>query len=163
MRNPLILPRHSTSTLFRQRGLNLIELMFVAFIISLLAIVALPVYQDYTIRAKVAGGIGFIPPVKLRVMEYFISNGTLPTLYTQLGLDPTAYDGDLVLEKIDLVNVPRPGTIELTFSSLEIPALGANNIILYEPIPKHGTLRWDCTGGDVIARFRPSQCRPEVE
>ena len=160
MRNPLVSHGYSASTLFHQRGLNLIELMFVAFIISLLAVVALPVYQDYTIRAKVSGGIGFVPPVKLRVMEYFISNSTLPNMYSQLGLDPTAYDGDLVLEKIDLINVPRTGTIELTFNSLEIPALGSDNVILWEPVPNRGTLQWDCTGGTMVARFRPSQCRP---
>ena len=144
----------------RQRGFNIIEMMFVAFILSLMATRALPVYQDYTVRAKVTGGIAFIPPVKLRVMEYWISTSTLPTNYNQLGLDPADFSGDgMVLEKLDIVNVPRPGTIELTFDRLEIPSIGDDNTVLFVPTPVNDTLTWACTEGTLVARFRPSQCR----
>jgi len=136
--------------------------MFVAFIISLLAIIALPVYQDYTIRAKVTGGISFVPPVKLRIMEYYLANNTLPTVYTQLGLTSTDFSqDDTALEKVDLVTDPRNGTIELTFDNTTIPQLAAAKTILYVPTPKSGTLTWDCTAGTMIARYRPSQCRDE--
>jgi Tfp pilus assembly major pilin PilA len=144
----------------RQTGLNLIEVMFVAFIISLLAIVALPVYQDYTVRAKVTGGIAFVPPVKLRVMEYFLAQGTLPTLYSQLGLDVNDFSkGDVVLESLDIVNDPKTGTIEIVFDKLELPAVGDDNTVLFLPTPTNGTLEWDCTQGTMVSRFRPSSCR----
>ncbi len=148
----------------RQRGLNIIEIMFVAFIVSLLAIIALPVYQDYAVRAKITGGISFVPPVKLRIMEYYLSTNTLPTLYSELGLVATDFSKeDSVLEKVDLVTDPRNGTIELTFDTLTLPNLGSANTILYVPIPKNGTLMWDCTAGTMINRFRPSQCRGTAE
>lgn len=146
----------------RQWGLNMIEIMLVTFIISLLSIIALPVYQDYTIRAKVTGGISFVPPVKLRIMEYYLSTNTLPTVYTQLGLTSTDFSqDDTALETLDLVTDPRNGTIELTFDNIVIPQLGAARTITYVPTPKSGTLTWDCTGGTMLTRYRPSQCRDE--
>ena len=52
-----------------QQGFTLIELMIVVAIIGILAAVALPAYQDYTIRAKVTEGLALSNPLKLAVAE----------------------------------------------------------------------------------------------
>ena len=62
----------------QQRGFTLIELMIVIAIVAILAAVALPAYQDYTIRARMTEALLLLGEAKTGVTEYFIANGELP-------------------------------------------------------------------------------------
>ena len=68
-----------------QQGFTLIELMIVVAIIGILAAVAIPAYQDYTIRAKVTEGVGLAAAAKTSVSEYRLSVATFPTLFLSKG------------------------------------------------------------------------------
>jgi len=61
-----------------QQGFTLIELMIVVAIIGILAAVALPAYQDYTIRAKISECAGVVAACKTSVSEYYASENSLP-------------------------------------------------------------------------------------
>ncbi len=61
-----------------QRGFTLIELMIVVAIIGILAAIAIPAYQDYTIRAQVTEGINLADAVKVAVADYYTQNGAFP-------------------------------------------------------------------------------------
>lgn len=62
-----------------QKGFTLIELMIVVAIIGILAAIAIPAYQDYTIRAQVTEGMNLAAAVKAEVAEYYAQNGQWPT------------------------------------------------------------------------------------
>ena len=61
-----------------QKGFTLIELMIVVAIIGILAAIAIPAYQDYTIRAQVSEGMNLAAAAKAAVAETFLNRGTAP-------------------------------------------------------------------------------------
>ena len=63
----------------QQKGFTLIELMIVIAIIGILAAIAIPAYQDYTIRSKVSEGLNLAGAAKLAVAETYDSKGGMPT------------------------------------------------------------------------------------
>ncbi|MCH6548628.1 MAG: pilin, partial [Proteobacteria bacterium] len=72
-----------------QQGFTLIELMIVVAIIGILAAIAIPAYQDYTVRAQVSEGLNLGGGAKTAVTEYFQDRGAWPVNNTEAGLDAT--------------------------------------------------------------------------
>src|SRR5882724_12787447 len=68
-----------------QKGFTLIELMIVVAIIGILAAIAIPAYQDYTIRSQVTEGLSLASAVKAGVAEFYANYGSWPADLTALG------------------------------------------------------------------------------
>jgi len=76
----------------KQDGFTLIELMIVVAIIGILAAIAIPAYQDYTIRAQVTEGLNMAALAKTPIMDAFLNDGEAPANRTEAGLTPNATD-----------------------------------------------------------------------
>jgi type IV pilus assembly protein PilA len=92
-----------------QKGFTLIELMIVVAIIGILAAIAIPAYQDYTIRSQVTEGLNLAADLKAAVAESFAQNGVWPVDNDSIGL--TQVKSGKYVSAVDIDN----GTINITY------------------------------------------------
>ena len=150
-----------------QKGFTLIELMIVVAIIGILAAVAIPAYQDYTVRAKVSEGLVLASGVKQMVAENasnglpLNANAPAPTSRNVSGIAVTQTNGEITITYTasasgqTLVLAPRDGAGALvgTATASTIPT---NPIV------------WHCNSvsstkagskGTLLAKYSPAECR----
>lgn len=146
-----------------EKGFSLIELMVVIAIVAILAALAIPAYQDYTIRAKVTEGLGQASTVKVLVTEN-----------AALGSPLNAGFSSQSTQIVSAISVDQSnGEIEVEFSAKAGGRAGANTIIFIPTydngIPlvgdstkstvPHKALEWNCSAGTLPLRYRPPACR----
>ena len=143
----------------KQQGFTLIELMIVVAIIGILAAIAIPAYQDYTIRAQVSEGLNLAAGAKAAVTEYYQDRGVLAADNATAGLETnTAIQGNYVSQ----VNVNN-GVIEVTYESSapqKANAIIDGDVLLLTPNTANaGSVDWDCSSTDLANKHLPSACR----
>lgn len=142
-----------------QQGFTLIELMIVVAIIGILAAIAVPAYQDYSIRAKVTEGLNLAGAAKLAVAESYVAEGRfLGASNTSYGL-PTA--ASISGDHVTSVGVGGNGVITVTYGTLGGTA--DNGTVQLQPSTANaGSMTWNCLpagGAPMPAKYLPSTCR----
>ena len=136
--------------------------MIVVAIIGILAAVALPAYQDYTIRARMAEPLGFIAQMKTSVSECLLSTGSVSRCNTATlaGIDPTAIA--LGSSYVSAVTVSGQSVISLTPAWGRLGTTSASGNLVFTPNTANltGGVSWACTVGSPTAnKYVPAECR----
>ena len=149
----------------KQQGFTLIELMIVVAIIGILAAIAIPAYQDYTIRAQVSEGLNLSGGAKTAVTEFFQDRGNLPTDNAEAGI---AASGDIQGNYVESVAVgddggAADGVITVTYSS-DAPqeansAIDGDTLTLTPDTSNPGSVDWNCDSADLANKHLPAACR----
>ena len=144
----------------KQQGFTLIELMIVVAIIGILAAIAIPAYQDYTIRAQVSEGLNLAGGAKAAVTEYYQDSGDLATSNDEAGLETNT---EIAGKYVDSVSVGDDGSgvdgeIQITYGG------DVNNIIdgdslLLTPSTNAGSVEWQCSSTEIENKHLPAACR----
>jgi type IV pilus assembly protein PilA len=167
-----------------QKGFTLIELMIVVAIIGILAAIAIPAYQDYTIRSQVTEGLNLAGSVKAAVAETFANNGAWPADLEAAGIvdangEETVPSGKYV-SSIGITD----GTIVITYGNQANEIIADDTLSLRPMLSPNLDVIWVCggatppdgaedqvdgvpatTAGDVAEnpvapKYVPAACRP---
>ena len=161
-----------------QKGFTLIELMIVVAIIGILAAIAIPAYQDYTIRAQVSEGMNLAAAAKAAVAETFLNRGVAPANRTAAGMSATGTDtSGKYVTSVDVAN----GAITVTYGNEANAQIKAQTLEIVPYTTPDNSVAWRCggapapaatvimtgaayTGGTLaganFVKYLPSACRP---
>ncbi len=146
----------------KQQGFTLIELMIVVAIIGILAAIAIPAYQDYTIRAQVSEGLSLSGGAKAAISEFTMDQGNFPSDNVTAGVSAPA---TIIGKYVSAVTVGTPdGMITVTYGGPDAHSVLTAGPATLElsPVTNAGSVDWVCRspGNAIAAKHLPAACRP---
>ena len=141
-----------------QQGFTLIELMIVVAIIGILAAIAIPAYQDYTIRSQVSEGLSLAAGSKTAVAEFYTDRGRLPGNNQSAGV---ASASSITGNYVSSVTVTGTGVVQVAYGGPKANAAIPNSALLdLSPTTSAGSITWTCKiNSGIEPKYVPSSCR----
>ena len=128
-----------------QKGFTLIELMIVVAIIGILAAIAIPAYQNYTIRAQVTEGLTVAGGWKAAISEYYANIGAWPAVANLTGT--IASTGKYVTS----VTVAAGGAIVITYGNQANATIGTKTLSILPYTNTNNDIVWVCGSAAIPA------------
>ena len=135
-----------------QQGFTLIELMIVVAIIGILAAIALPAYQDYTVRSKVTELLAKGGEAKTTFTEYYSAKGNLPSALASVGMSAT---GSHYIRSIGWATTQ----LTITAAGTADPKIAGNTVIFGAATQTNGQVVWNCHSGNMPLKYLPGSCK----
>ena len=150
------IPAKGISGMHRKNaGFTLTELMIVVAIIGILAAIAIPAYQDYTIRAQVAEGFSLASSAKTGIAEFWQDNGTWPTNNTSAGLSSPASISGKYAQSVTISG----NTITVAFGGDANVILASSGSLIMSGSGNDSTVQWSCSPSTIPDKWLPASCR----
>jgi len=142
----------------KQSGFTLIELMIVVAILAILMAIAIPAYQDYTIRSQVSEGMNLSGGARTAVAEFWTDRGAFPGSNASAGLSAPA---SITGEYVKTVTVGANGVITAEFGNNSNAAINGKTLVLTPAAAAGaGSVAWDCQATTTVdPRYLPARCR----
>jgi type IV pilus assembly protein PilA len=138
----------------KQQGFTLIELMIVVAIIGILAAIAIPAYQDYTIRAQVSEGLNLAGGAKAAVSEYTMDSGLFPSDNPEAGLSAAGTISGKYVTSVTNAS----GLLTVAYGNSAHTTLAAGTLQL-SAATSAGSVQWICKSTTILNKHLPAACR----
>ena len=142
-----------------QKGFTLIELMIVIAIVGVLAVVALPAYQDYTARAQMSEALTLAEGQKSAVVEYYSDKGKFPADNAAAGIAAATEIKGKYVASVTVATANDKATITAKMNKDGVNKDISEATLVLEGSQNAGSFDWTCKAGTVKEKFLPSSCR----
>lgn len=138
-----------------QRGFTLIELMIVVAIVGVLAAIAMPTYQGYTIRTQITEGLVLTGPIKNAIAAYYNDTGTFPANNSAAAVEAAE---DYASKYVFSIAVDGP-VISIQYGNDTNAQISGQTVTL-TAVNNAGSVGWICASNGVVSEiYLPSSCK----
>ncbi|WP_210426293.1 pilin [Marinobacter confluentis] len=139
-------------------GFTLIELMIVVAIIGVMTVIAVPVYEEFTIRAQVSEGLSLASGSKTAIAEFYDQRGNFPSTNASVGLPLANALVGRYVSSVDGGAAGGFGVIQVTYGK-DVNQKISGDILEVSAVTSAGSIQWVCRSSSLDLEYLPSNCR----